>query len=147
VIPEAAAQIAMLVMGHDQTIAQACAAGSLELNPFLPLVADCLLHSIDLLARGGATLRRFCVAGLTADETRCRTLVEQAHVSLAALVPQLGYHVAQELGAAARTTGRTVRQIVLERGLMTAAAYDEAISAEAVLRLGTPPGAQSGESP
>ncbi len=49
VIPEAVSQVAMLVMGHDVTIAMACAAGSLELNPFLPLVAACLLESLDLL--------------------------------------------------------------------------------------------------
>ena len=48
-IPEAVSQVAMLVMGHDVTIAMACAAGSLELNPFLPLVAACLLESIELV--------------------------------------------------------------------------------------------------
>src|ERR1035437_10523078 len=51
VIPEAVRQVAMLVMGHDATIAYACAAGSLELNPFLPLVAACLLESLELLDR------------------------------------------------------------------------------------------------
>ena len=63
VIPEAVSQAAMLVMGHDATIAIACASGSLELNPFLPLVADCLLESLDLLARADDILRRHCVDG------------------------------------------------------------------------------------
>ena len=50
----------------------ACASGSLELNPFLPLVAACLLESLDLLARADDILRRHCVEGLEADEARCR---------------------------------------------------------------------------
>ena len=72
VIPEAVSQAAMRVIGHDATITMACAAGSLELNPFLPLVADCLLESLDLLARADDILRRHCIEGLEADEARCR---------------------------------------------------------------------------
>jgi aspartate ammonia-lyase len=63
VIPEAVSQVAMLVMGHDATIAFACASGSLELNPFLPLVAACLLESLELLARADDILCRHCMCG------------------------------------------------------------------------------------
>ena len=71
VIPEAVSQVALLVAGYDATIAMAAGLGSLELNAFLPLIADCLLQSLSLLARADEILRRFCVEGLEADEERC----------------------------------------------------------------------------
>ena len=61
VIPEAVSQVALLVAGYDSTIAMAAGLGSLELNAFLPLIADCLLQSLTLLARADEILRRFCV--------------------------------------------------------------------------------------
>ena len=96
VIPEAVSQVAMLVMGHDTTIAMACAAGNLELNPFLPLVAHCLLESMDLLARADDILRRHCIEGLEADEARCHKRVENSTAAATALLPALGYDRAGE---------------------------------------------------
>ena len=138
VIPEAVSQVSMLVMAHDQAIATACALGSLELNPFLPLVADCLLHSLDLLRSGCSILRRLCIDGLEANEARCRELVERAMVCAAALVPVIGYEAAQEVAQAAQAEHKTIRQVVLERGLVSAEAFDQSICPEAVLRLGSP---------
>ena len=63
VIPEAVSQAAMVVMANDQAIAQACSLGNLELNPFLPLIADALLGSLDLLRNACAIFRRLCVGG------------------------------------------------------------------------------------
>ncbi len=145
VIPEAASQAALAVMAHDAAITQACALGNLELNAFLPLVAEALLTSLDLLTRACRMLRCHCVEGLRADEARCAELVERATVCLAALVPVVGYDAAQEVGRAARAAGRTIRQEVLARGLLTEAQFDQLISPEAVLRLGSPPGAAGAE--
>jgi aspartate ammonia-lyase len=138
VIPEAIAQAAMMVMGHDVTIAHACASGSLELNPFLPLVAACLLESCDLLARSCSILRRHCIEGMEADETRCRLHVETSTASATALLPILGYEGACRMARQAKETRRTIREIVLAEGLLTAEAFDELISPEAVTRLGMP---------
>ena len=63
VIPEAVSQAAMAVMANDQAIAQACSLGSLELNPFLPLVADALLGGLDLLRNSCSIFRRLCSPG------------------------------------------------------------------------------------
>lgn len=71
VIPEAVSQAALLVMSHDQALTAAAAAGSLELNPFLPLIAACLLDSLKLLSGSCDILRRCCVEGIEADEERC----------------------------------------------------------------------------
>jgi aspartate ammonia-lyase len=138
VIPEAVSQVAMLVMGHDATIAQACAAGNLELNPFLPLVAHCLLESLDLLARANDILRRNCVEGLEADEARCRKHVENSTAAATALVPALGYERAVEAARLARENHWTIRDTVIAQGWLTGGEFDVLISPETVCRLGTP---------
>jgi aspartate ammonia-lyase len=138
VIPEAVTQAALLSIGHDQALTMAVAMGSLELNPFLPLVAHCLLESFDLLARGCETLRTRCVEGIEADEARCRQQVENSTASATALVPRLGYARVGELVAASRREGRTIRDVAVASGLITAAEFDEATSPEAVCRLGFP---------
>ena len=82
VIPEAVTQAAMRVMANDVAIGMACASGSLELNPFLPLVADALLESLDLLASLCDLLRRHCVDGIEADAARCRAAAESPPLQL-----------------------------------------------------------------
>ena len=138
VIPEAVAQAAMLVMGHDVVLSQACASGSLELNPFLPLVAACLLESCDLLARSCHILGRHCVDGIEADEARCRQHVESSTATVTALLPVLGYEEACRVARGAKATGQSIRQSVLAAGRLTAEAFDELIGPEAVTRLGMP---------
>ena len=138
VIPEAVSQAAMVVAANDQAVFQACSMGNLELNPFLPLVADALLGSIDLLIGACDIFRRHCVEGITADEERCARHVLGATATVTALVEAIGYQAAQEVALAARQANKTVRDVVLERGLMTAQAFDAAVAPEAVTRLGSP---------
>lgn len=138
VIPEAVSQAAMAVMAHDQAITFAASLGNLELNAFLPLIADALLGSLDLLTNACSIFRRFCVAGLEADEERCKRHVDGATATLTALVDRIGYSAAQEIAADAKATGSGVRAVVLERGLLSAEDFDDMISAESVTRLGSP---------
>jgi aspartate ammonia-lyase len=138
VIPEAATQAAMLVMGNDSVIGAACAAGSLELNAFLPLIAHCLLGNLDLLARANDLLCRYCVDGIEADEARCRAHVENSTAAATALVPVMGYERAGEAARLAKEQSKTLRAVVVENGWMSAVEFDEAISPEAVCRLGSP---------
>ncbi len=136
VIPEAVTQAAMLVMGYDSVIATACASGNLELNPFLPLVALCLLDGIDLLANACDILRRNCVEGIVAEESRCRASVEGSTAVVTALVPVIGYDRACTIAKEAQQQNRTIRQIVIEQGIMSAEQFEQLISPEAVCRLG-----------
>jgi aspartate ammonia-lyase len=138
VIPEAVTQAALMVAAHDQAIASAAGMGSLELNPFLPLIADSLLSSIDLLANACDILARHCVDGIEADADRCRRSVEGATAIATALLPALGYERAGRIAAEAAATGRTVRELVVGSGLLDAATFDSLISPEAVCRLGSP---------
>jgi aspartate ammonia-lyase len=138
VIPEAVTQAALIVMGYDQVIAAAAAAGSLELNAFLPLIAYCLLESLDLLIQANRILRSECVEGIEADEQRCRAHVEASTALATALVPELGYEAASALAERAQHAGRGIREQVLAEGILSGQQLDEMLSAEAVLRLGTP---------
>jgi aspartate ammonia-lyase len=136
VVPEAVTQAALLAIGHDQVLTAAASMGSLELNPFLPLVAHCLLESLDLLARACGTLRAQCIDGLEADEARCRRHVENATAAATALLPLLGYERACGLAAEARRSGRSIKDTAIASGLVTAEQFDELTSPEAVCRLG-----------
>jgi len=142
VIPEAVSQAAMLVMGYDQTIALAAASGSLELNPFVPLIANCLLESCSLLARSCEILRKYCVEGIQADADRCRRYVESSTATVTALVPVIGYEEACRLAQTAERTGQSIKQVTIEAGLMTAEQFDDLVSPEAVCRLGSPTSAR-----
>ena len=137
VVPEAVTQAALLVMGYDQVIAAASAAGSLELNSFLPLIAVCFLDSLDLLTGANRILRSECVEGMEADDERCRAHVEASTALATALVPELGYEAASELVGRAQHSGRSVREQALAEAVLTAEQLDELLSAESVLRLGT----------
>jgi aspartate ammonia-lyase len=145
VVPEAVTQAALLAMGRDQALTSAVSMGSLELNPFLPLVAHCLLGNFDLLARASIVLATHCVAGIEADEAACRRHVESATASATALLPLIGYARASELVAIARTEGGGLKAVAVGRGFVTAAEFDACTSAEAVSQLGfkTPPAASA----
>ena len=139
VIPEASSQAAMVVMGNDQVIAMACSMGNLELNAFLPVIADAFLGSLSLLENACRILRTFCVAGLAANAERCRMHVASGTAAVTALVEMIGYEAATAVAAEARAAGKAVRQLVVEKGLLTAEQFDALVSAEAVMRLGSPP--------
>lgn len=136
VIPEAVTQAAFQVTGNDSVLTAACYSGNLELNPFMPLIACCLLESCSLLAAACKILRTRCIEGLEANEERCHRHVEASTAVLTALVSALGYEKCSWIAERAKTEGRTPRRIVLESGLLSEEEFDRLISAEAVCRLG-----------
>ncbi len=138
VIPEAVCQVAIVVMGHDQVVCQAVAAGNLELSQFLPLVADSLLTSLDLLTNACDLFARLCVQGIQANDDQCRRQVETSTATLTALVEMVGYHEASRLAVLARQTCKSIRELVLEQGLLTPQQFDQRIAPDHVLRLGHP---------
>jgi aspartate ammonia-lyase len=151
VIPEAVTQVAMQVIANDVAITMACAAGSLELNAFLPLIADDLLTNLDLLARACDVLRTRCIEGIVVDEARCRFQVDRcATAAVTALVEFIGYEQSAAIAKEARVSGTPIKELVVARGLMTTEAFESAIAAEAVTRLGSAsdrPVAKPGEPP
>ncbi|OGV66291.1 MAG: aspartate ammonia-lyase [Lentisphaerae bacterium RIFOXYC12_FULL_60_16] len=140
VVPEAVTQAAMLMIGYDAALTSAAGAGHLELNPFMPLIADCLLTSLDLLTRAVSRFQSHCIDGLTADAARCRALVRSATATATALIPRLGYARVEALVKTARERGLGLLDACLGEGLLTEAEFDTLTSPEAVCRLGSPEG-------
>jgi len=136
VIPEAAAQAAMVVMGNDVVIAQAAAGGNLELNQFMPLIAHSLLESIDLLANATKILRVHCVQGLKANEEQCRKNVLNSTALITAIIPAIGYEKASELVKKAKEEQISVKQAIINSGAINEQILNDLISPEAICRLG-----------
>ena len=118
VLCEAVLQVSAQVVGHDAAIGLAGLSGQLELNTFLPLVARNLLESIRLLSQVSVVFADRCVAGLEVDVERARGWAEQSTALATALVPRIGYDRAAELAKAAFSSGRTVREVALEAGVL-----------------------------
>ena len=136
VIPEAAAQVAMVVMGNDVVIAQAAAGGNMELNQFMPLIAHSLLESIDLLGNATKMLRVHCIQDLKANEEQCRKNVLNSTALITAVISVIGYENACKIAKKAKEDQITIRQAILNSNLMDEQRLNELISPEAVCRLG-----------
>ena len=136
VIPEAVAQIAIRVMGNDQIISQACSAGNLELNQFMPLITDTLLESLTLLNNACIIFREHCVSGTIANENICAENVENSTATITALIPKIGYEKASEIVKAAKDEAISVKEAALKSKYITESEFDELISPESVCRLG-----------
>ncbi|MCE5340721.1 MAG: aspartate ammonia-lyase [Planctomycetaceae bacterium] len=138
VIPEAVSQAAIMVMANDVALTQACSAGNLELNQFMPLIADTILTNIQLLTNACDIFAKFCVSGIEANEKRCKQNIETSTAIVTALVEKIGYKTSQEIAAAAKNENKTVRKIVLERNIMSEAEFDALITPQKVAMLGSP---------
>lgn len=119
VMPEVLNQVAFQIMGNDHTICVACEAGQFELNVMGPVIAFNLLQSLQILKRGLDVFREFALDGLEANRERCLRYVEESFGVITALNPHLGYEVAAQLVKEAMKTGRTVKEIIRERSLLT----------------------------
>ena len=125
-------QVAAQVIGYDATIGFAGTQGNLELNVFLPLIADNLLGSIGLLTRSSQLLADRCVAGIEADAVRARRLAESSPAIATALNDALGYDLVAELVKEAAATDRTIRETVLDRGLLPVEQLDALLDVDAM---------------
>jgi aspartate ammonia-lyase len=119
VIPEVVNQVAFEVIGNDVTITFAAESGQLQLNAFEPVIAHRLLEGFDHLRAAVVTLAERCVRGITADRDRLRRTVEVSAGLATALSPHVGYARATLIAREALETGRTVHELVLEKGWMT----------------------------
>lgn len=118
VIPEVVNQVAFNIIGNDMTITMAAEAGQLELNAFEPIIFYNLFQSIETLTFAVKTLIDNCIVGITANEEHCRRMVESSIGIITAICPYVGYERASNIAKEALRTGRSVRDLILERGLM-----------------------------
>jgi len=119
VMSEMVMQVAAQVVGNDATVTWSAANGNFELNVMMPVLSHNLSESISILANAARVFAERCVEGLEANEDRARELVERNVIVVTALNPHIGYDAGAKVAKEALATGKSVRQIVLEHGLMT----------------------------
>jgi aspartate ammonia-lyase len=124
VIPECVAQCAMQTVANDTAITLAAASGQLELNAFLPLIADALLDSLNLLLNAVTRFRTACIDTLEPDPAACAKHLDASTAPALLLVPHIGYDAAAELAKESLATGTPIRQLVCARGLLPPEAVD-----------------------
>ena len=130
VMPEMLTMICFQVVGNDTAIALATQAGQLELNVMIPTVILNLLMSIEILKNGMDVFTRFCVTGITANQKGCHRYAETSFGIAAALNPYIGYSRAAEVVKESVRTGKTLREIILERRLLPEKKLKEILSPE-----------------
>ncbi|PJA95316.1 MAG: aspartate ammonia-lyase [Ignavibacteriales bacterium CG_4_9_14_3_um_filter_34_10] len=134
VIPEVVNQIAFKVIGNDLTVTLAAEGGQLELNVFEPVIVQSLFESIEMLKNGMTTLKYKCVDGITANEKRCRQLVENSIGIITALNPVLGYETSTELAKEAFEKNRSVYELVLEKNLLSKEQLNEMLKPKNMIK-------------
>lgn len=138
VMSEALMMVCARVMGNHVAVTVAGSRGNFELNVMMPVLAQALLESVTLLANAARVFADRCVAGIEADEARCRQLLELNPSIATALNPYLGYDKAAEVAKAAAREGTSVREIVLREGLLPEDRLDEALDVRGMTRPGLP---------
>ncbi|HZO19682.1 MAG TPA: aspartate ammonia-lyase [Gemmatimonadaceae bacterium] len=136
VIPEVVNQVCFDVIGGDVTVTLAAEAGQLQLNAFEPIIAFRLLRGMESMRNACVVLRERCIIGITANPERMRWFVENSIGIVTALVPIIGYETATSVARTALETGRSVYELVMERGLVTRDQLDRALNPERMAEPG-----------
>ena len=144
VIPEAVLMVAAQVVGNDAAITIAGMSGVFELNVMMPLIAYDLLQSIEILAHVSRLLAEKCVEGIVANRERCEEMVEKSLAMVTALVPKIGYDAAAEIAKESVRTGKTVRELCREKGVLPEAELAEALDPRGQTEGGIHAGAGGG---
>lgn len=135
VIPEAVIQCSMLIDGNDSIISRACGEGNLELNAFLPLIADKFLESIEVLNAAITAMERFIRNDLTVNEEKCLQQVENTTALASGFIKELGYTKVEEILIRSEREKISLKDAIIEAGV-SEERYRELTSARAVVRLG-----------
>ncbi|MGN7311890.1 aspartate ammonia-lyase [Alkalicoccobacillus gibsonii] len=129
-------QLSFQVIGNDHTISLASEAGQLELNVMEPVLVFNLLQSFSILDNGMRVFREYAIEGITANVERCLGLVEGSVGIVTAINPHVGYEVATRIAKEAIQTGRPVREICLERGILSEEELNEILNPEEMTNPG-----------
>ena len=137
-VPEMVNQVCYQVTGCDATVAAAAEAGQLELNVMMPVIAWNAVHASTILRQAMIALRTRTVDGIEADAERCRELLDLSTAVATALCPYIGYAATADIAKEAVRSGRSIREIVLERRLLDEQRVDAILSVEAMTKPGIP---------
>jgi aspartate ammonia-lyase len=145
-VPEMVNQVCQQVWGCDATILAACAGGQLELNVMMPVIAWNALHASTILREAMKVFRMRCVDGIVADERRARELLDRSTAAATALSPYIGYAATADIAKESVKSGRSIRELVLERGLLDAERLDQILSVDAMTRGGIVGAGEAGKA-
>ncbi len=134
VLPEVVNQVCFKVIGNDVTVSMAAGAGQLQLNVMEPVIAQALFESVSLLTNACQNLRVRCIDGITANVEVCRAHVMDSIGIVTFLNPSIGHHNGDLVGKECARTGKSVREVVLEMGLLTEEELDVHLSPENLMR-------------
>ena len=137
VIPEALIQAAMQVFVNDNKITNAVSAGNLELNAFMPLITDSILDSLEILINASEIFRKYCIDGIKPNNKEINKNINNSTATITALVEKIGYEKATEIAEIADDSGRSIREIVITRELLSKDEFEYLTSAEHVNKLGS----------
>ncbi|MDO8480970.1 MAG: aspartate ammonia-lyase [Nanoarchaeota archaeon] len=122
------------VMGNDTTISLAAGAGQLDLNTHMPIVSYCIIESLGILSNASTTFAEKCIDGIKANEERCRWYVEHSAALATALNPHLGYDTVAALVKESLASGKNIRELVIEKGLLNKSQLDAILAPEKLTR-------------
>ena len=128
VLPEVTNMVCFQVMGCDLAVSLAAQAGQLELNVMMPVIAFNTLVSMEILKNCLHQLTTLCVTGISANEERCRNYLDQSVGLATVLAPSIGYAAAAEVAKESAKTGRSIRQVILERAILTEGELKEVLA-------------------
>jgi aspartate ammonia-lyase len=123
------------IIGNDVSVAMAAQAGQFELNVMLPGMVRCVLDSSDMLKNFIPIFGKNLIEGIKANENRLNSYVEKSPILVTLLNPHIGYMKAAELYKEALATKKSIKELVLEKGLMTKEELDKALSKENILGI------------
>ena len=133
---EALTMVCCQVFGNHTAITIAGSQGHFELNVYKPMLAYCMMHSIQLLADAARSFAANCVAGLRADEKRIRELMERSLMLVTALAPTIGYDNAAKVAKSAHARGTTLKEEAVRLGFVSAEEFDRLVQPEKMTRPG-----------
>lgn len=136
VIPEAVIQVGLRTMANDQMIGAAASMGQLDLNHLMPLITHGLLESLTLLVGAVRTFRTHCVAGIVPNVETCLAHVAASDTLLTVLVPFIGYDRVADLMRKAQATGKSVSDLVVDEGVLSASQVQALLSPKRMQKLG-----------
>ena len=130
VVPEVVNQVCFKIIGNDVTISFAAEGGQLQLNVMEPVIAQSLFESIELLSNSCVGLAEKCIVGITANAEHTKTMVMNSVGLITFLNPHIGHHMGDMIGKEAVTTGKSIRELVLEKKLLTERELDRILAVE-----------------
>ena len=131
---EALTMVATRVIGNDVTVTVAGGSGNFELNVYLPVIGYTVLQSVDLLAGATDSFNEHCAAGIEANRERIEENLHRSLMLVTALNPHIGYDKSADVAKTAWAEGKTLREVVVEKGWMSGERFDEVVVPARMIR-------------